>query len=243
MAELEETTNREFSKLAEEQKNVAQAKSNSIDDTVSDFDKPVGLVKSVKQFSLWDWTKIVGLGTVSFAYITSILGPITAAINLGATVGNYLIGHYVAFKNNITKNNVHGEIQLAQTIAPVSSTALKYLNSVSGMASKIGFGLVALPAYVFLYNFIAAPIRKYSPLNFVKNIHKVPGEAIENVRKRFKGVGKVALVGKEVVWKSPKGKEIKGKVTKDHGNSGALKVLFETGMPGQSLSTKVEIKN
>jgi len=193
MADLDKTTNSEFNKLDEEQKNVAQAKSKSIDD-LAEHDKPVGLVKSVKQFSLWDWTKIVGLGTASFAYITSILGPITAGINLGATVGNYLIGHSIAYKGKVTKNNTHGEIQLAQTIAPISSIILKYLDSTSGLASKVGFGAVAGPAYIFLYNFIAAPIRKYSPLNFFKNIHKVPGEAMENVGKNFKGVGKVALV-------------------------------------------------
>ena len=50
------------------------------------------------------------------------------------------------------------------------------------------------------------------------------------------------LIGKEVVWKSPKGKEINGKVASAHGNKGAVRVIFEKGMPGQSLSSKVEIK-
>ena len=50
------------------------------------------------------------------------------------------------------------------------------------------------------------------------------------------------LIGKEVVWKSPAGKEIKGKVASAHGNKGAVRVIFETGMPGQSLGNKVEIK-
>jgi len=50
------------------------------------------------------------------------------------------------------------------------------------------------------------------------------------------------LVGKQVVWKSPAGKEISGKVASAHGNKGAVRVIFETGLPGQSLSTKVEIK-
>lgn len=50
------------------------------------------------------------------------------------------------------------------------------------------------------------------------------------------------LVGKEVIWKSPKGKEIKGKISSAHGNKGAIRVIFEKGMPGQSLATKVEIK-
>jgi len=50
------------------------------------------------------------------------------------------------------------------------------------------------------------------------------------------------LVGKVVVWKSPAGKEIKGSVRSAHGAKGALRVLFESGMPGQSLGNKVKIE-
>ncbi len=49
------------------------------------------------------------------------------------------------------------------------------------------------------------------------------------------------LVGKAVTWKSPAGKEIKGKVSNVHGNKGCVRVIFEKGMPGQSLGTKVTI--
>ena len=50
-----------------------------------------------------------------------------------------------------------------------------------------------------------------------------------------------ALVGKKVVWKSPAGKELVGKVSAAHGNKGAVRAIFETGMPGQSLGTEVII--
>jgi large subunit ribosomal protein L35Ae len=50
------------------------------------------------------------------------------------------------------------------------------------------------------------------------------------------------LIGKKVVWKSPAGKEIAGNVANAHGNKGAIRVIFETGMPGQSLGSKVEIQ-
>ena len=50
------------------------------------------------------------------------------------------------------------------------------------------------------------------------------------------------LVGKSVVWKSPAGKEINGKVASAHGNKGAVRVIFEKGLPGQSLGSKIEIK-
>ncbi|MDD5178105.1 MAG: 50S ribosomal protein L35ae [Candidatus Nanoarchaeia archaeon] len=49
------------------------------------------------------------------------------------------------------------------------------------------------------------------------------------------------LVGKKVSWKSPKGTEIKGEIRAIHGNNGALRVLFEKGMPGQAVGTKVEV--
>ncbi len=50
------------------------------------------------------------------------------------------------------------------------------------------------------------------------------------------------LVGKEVIWKSPAGKEIKGKISSAHGNKGVVRAIFEKGLPGQAITTKVEIK-
>lgn len=49
------------------------------------------------------------------------------------------------------------------------------------------------------------------------------------------------LVGKTATWKSPAGKEIKGEVRSAHGNKGALRILFEKGMPGQAIGEKVAI--
>lgn len=50
------------------------------------------------------------------------------------------------------------------------------------------------------------------------------------------------LVGKKVIWKTSAGKALQGKVASPHGNSGALRVIFETGMPGQSIGSKVQIE-
>ncbi len=49
-----------------------------------------------------------------------------------------------------------------------------------------------------------------------------------------------SAVGKEVVWKSPSGKEIKGKIAAAHGNKGAVRAIFEKGMPGQAVGSKIE---
>jgi large subunit ribosomal protein L35Ae len=50
------------------------------------------------------------------------------------------------------------------------------------------------------------------------------------------------FVGKEVEWKSPAGKIIKGKVSGPHGNNGVMRAIFEKGLPGQAITTEVEIK-
>ena len=49
------------------------------------------------------------------------------------------------------------------------------------------------------------------------------------------------LIGKEVEWKSPAGKIIRGKISAAHGNKGVLRAIFEIGLPGQAITTDVEI--
>lgn len=52
------------------------------------------------------------------------------------------------------------------------------------------------------------------------------------------------LVGKSAVW-TVKGKnntKISGKVSAVHGKNGAVRIIFERGLPGQSLGTTVNIQ-
>ena len=51
------------------------------------------------------------------------------------------------------------------------------------------------------------------------------------------------FAGKEVVWKSPAGKLIKGKISAAHGNKGLVRAIFEKGLPGQAITTKVEVND
>lgn len=62
---------------------------------------------------------------------------------------------------------------------------------------------------------------------------------IENISKKEDAQ---KFVGKTVIWKSPAGKEIKGKISASHGNKGVVRAIFEKGLPGQAITTKVEIK-
>jgi len=49
------------------------------------------------------------------------------------------------------------------------------------------------------------------------------------------------FVGKDVVWTSPAGKKIKGKISSAHGNKGIVRAIFEKGLPGQAKNTEVEV--
>jgi ribosomal protein L35AE/L33A len=50
------------------------------------------------------------------------------------------------------------------------------------------------------------------------------------------------LAGRTVLWISSTGKEMKGVITRAHGNSGAVRAHFKrAGLPGQALGTKIKI--
>jgi len=50
------------------------------------------------------------------------------------------------------------------------------------------------------------------------------------------------IVGRTVVWYSPSGKELKGQITRAHGNNGAVRAYFKkAGLPGQALGEKIKI--
>jgi len=61
---------------------------------------------------------------------------------------------------------------------------------------------------------------------------------VEGVDNRDKAT---KLVGKKVIFHTGK-KDMIGKINAIHGNSGALRAVFETGMPGQCLGKKVKIE-
>lgn len=71
----------------------------------------------------------------------------------------------------------------------------------------------------------------FTPRHFLIEIEGVSSR--ENAEK-FKN--------KEVIWKSPAGKEIRGKISAAHGNKGVVRAIFEKGLPGQAVSTEVEVK-
>lgn len=50
------------------------------------------------------------------------------------------------------------------------------------------------------------------------------------------------LIGRTVVWLTPSGKELKGVISRAHGNNGAVRAHFKkAGVPGQALGQKVKI--
>lgn len=50
------------------------------------------------------------------------------------------------------------------------------------------------------------------------------------------------FIGKVVEWKSPAGKIIKGKIASSHGTKGLVRAIFEKGLPGQAITSEVEVK-
>ena len=61
-------------------------------------------------------------------------------------------------------------------------------------------------------------------------------EGVDNKEKAEK------LIGKKVVWTSPAGKKLTGEVKVAHGAKGAVRAIFETGMPGQAVGKAVSLE-
>ena len=81
-------------------------------------------------------------------------------------------------------------------------------------------------------------------LNFRRSRHRTYGnQMIIHVDGTDTKEKATKLVGKSVSWISPgkEKREIKGEVRSSHGNKGVLRVLFEKGMPGQSIGNKVKL--
>lgn len=78
--------------------------------------------------------------------------------------------------------------------------------------------------------------------NFRRGRHSVNERQLiieaEGINSRAKAF---SLVGYKVQWKNVSGKIFTGKITSAHGGKGALRALFQKGMPGQCLGQKVEI--
>ncbi len=78
--------------------------------------------------------------------------------------------------------------------------------------------------------------------NFCRNRHTCSGnQMVVLVESLTKRADAMKLVGKKVTYNTGK-KDMVGKIASAHGNKGALRVIFETGMPGQAFGQKVKIE-
>ena len=61
---------------------------------------------------------------------------------------------------------------------------------------------------------------------------------LDNVDSREKAK---EFLGKKLIWTSPAGKEIKGEIIALHGDKGVVRAKFERNLPGQAVTTKVQV--
>ena len=72
--------------------------------------------------------------------------------------------------------------------------------------------------------------KTYKPRHFILEVEAKNREEAEK------------FIGKEVEWKSPGGKVIKGRISSAHGNNGLVRAVFEKGLPGQAINTEAEVR-
>ena len=62
--------------------------------------------------------------------------------------------------------------------------------------------------------------------------------AIEGVNDRK---GAASFIGRRVIWTSPQGTPLRGKIVGVHGNSGVVKSSFKKGLPGHAIGAELSI--
>jgi large subunit ribosomal protein L35Ae len=80
-------------------------------------------------------------------------------------------------------------------------------------------------------------ILSYRRGRHTQNVKQVLVE-LDNVNSKEKAKD---FIGKKLLWKSPSDKEIKGEIIALHGNKGVVRAKFERNLPGQAITTKVQI--
>ena len=80
-------------------------------------------------------------------------------------------------------------------------------------------------------------ILSYRRGRHTQNVNQILVE-LENVDTRDKAK---KFLKKKIVWRSPSGKEIKGEIIALHGNKGVVRAKFERNLPGQAITTKVQV--
>ena len=48
-------------------------------------------------------------------------------------------------------------------------------------------------------------------------------------------------IGSRVIWTTPAKRKIYGKIVSPHGNNGVIRAIFSKGLPGDALTTTVEV--
>jgi len=71
--------------------------------------------------------------------------------------------------------------------------------------------------------------------------HQNPSQLLLEVKGCDSRAKAALYIGKRVLWASPAGKKIYGKIMTPHGSKGVLRAKFSRGLPGEALTKSVEI--
>lgn len=155
---------------------------------------------AIKKFSLWDWTKIVGVSAAGAVFSGGLLGY--GALNVLATTASFVTANYlVNRKQGFTKNSVQTEFVLGGVYTPMVYKLLDVIN-VFTPNPLMWMGAYAVAMFPFTAATHAAKymIEKYSPYTFFKGIFK--GEPLKDIAHIAKDTvtDSITSAFKSVLW-------------------------------------------
>jgi len=153
-----------------------------------------GFWKTIKKFSLWDWTKI---GTVSVAgaiFGGGLLG--FGALNVSATIFSYVLSKYlVKRKQGFSKNDLQAEFIVGGAVTPVLYKFFNLLEPFYAVNPLLYAAMGALGMFPFtaIVDSITHLAQKYTLSSFIKGLFKL--EPLKDIYQITKNVFTKSIKG------------------------------------------------
>ena len=151
-----------------------------IDDKVREIENETNFGNTLKKFSWWDWTKIIGFNAVGAVFSGGLVGY--GALNVLATTASFITPNYLSNKKKgFSKKSLQTDFNLGAAYTPGIYGFLKFIDRFTpNPAAWMAAYAIGMYPFTIATRAMKYLIDKYKPSTFIKGIFK--GESIKDLK-------------------------------------------------------------